>query len=87
MEAIYEIRLITGADHLGEARELLTSQLNAANYPLHDVRVVRRNSNTIELVARLLSTAVEPAELDNVVSALEKSTLTQDANWSTRTAE
>src|ERR1700722_15849540 len=38
-EAQYEIRLTTDAEHLERARDLLESQLKAANYPFRDIEV------------------------------------------------
>jgi putative Mg2+ transporter-C (MgtC) family protein len=86
-EAIYEIRLTTAADHLNEARELLVQQLETANYPVRDVEVVDRDAGKIELVATLVATAAIPHELDHTVSILAKNPITDDANWSLRTAE
>jgi putative Mg2+ transporter-C (MgtC) family protein len=85
-EAIYEVRLTTAADHLNEARELLATQLETANYPVRDVEVIDRDAN-IELVATLVATTANAEELDSLVAIMDKNPITEDANWSLRTAE
>ena len=86
-EAICEVRVTTGADHLDEARELLRDRLEAASYPLRDIEVIEREGGDIELVATLLGTAADPRELDEVVAALERDALVENASWSLRTTE
>jgi putative Mg2+ transporter-C (MgtC) family protein len=86
-EAIYEIRLTTNAEHLNEARELLTAQLETANYPLREIEVVEHEGETVEVVATLVGTSANPDELDRVVSALSGAAITQHATWAVRTVE
>lgn len=86
-EAIYEVRLTTDFDHLNEARELLTEQLETANYPLRGIEVVQHDPPTVELVATLLGTSANRDELERVVSALSAAPFTEHATWSTRTME
>jgi putative Mg2+ transporter-C (MgtC) family protein len=86
-EGIYEVRLTTAADHLNEARELLVTQLQTANYPVRDVEVIDRDAAKIELVATLVATTANPHELDSLVAIMDKNPITEDANWSLRTAE
>jgi putative Mg2+ transporter-C (MgtC) family protein len=86
-EAIYEVRLATHPDHLNQARELLKTRLEAANYPIRDIEVFERDDETIEVVATLLGTSANREELDAVVAALDGAEITQHASWAARTLE
>jgi putative Mg2+ transporter-C (MgtC) family protein len=86
-EAIYDVRLTTDADHLEEARELLETRLEAANYPIREINVVEREPGTFELVATLVTTAAQSKELDAVVTTLEALPIAQHASWGSRTSE
>ena len=86
-EAIYEVRLTTGAEHLDEGRELLTTQLKTANYPLREIEVVERDPESVEIVATLVGTSANRDELERVVSALRRAAITQHATWAVRTVE
>jgi putative Mg2+ transporter-C (MgtC) family protein len=86
-EASYEVRMTTHADRLNEARELLTEQLESANYPVREIEIVERDPETIELVAKLQGTSANRQELERVVSALSAQALTQHASWALRTVE
>jgi putative Mg2+ transporter-C (MgtC) family protein len=85
-EAIYEIHLTTDPDHLDEARELLQTQLEGANYPFREIETIERE-DAVELVATLVGTEADPNELDAVVAALERAPITRSASWTFRTAE
>jgi putative Mg2+ transporter-C (MgtC) family protein len=84
-EATYEVRLTTDGENLGPIRDLLTEQLEAANYPVGEVAVEEPAEGEVELVATLISTAVEPAEIDAVVAALERAPGVRHATWTART--
>lgn len=86
-EAIYEVRVTITIDHLDDSRELLREQLEAANYPLQDIKIIEREQGGVELVATLLGTAADPQELDEIVGRLEKTPFVQNASWSLRTTE
>jgi putative Mg2+ transporter-C (MgtC) family protein len=86
-EAIYDVRLTTGAIHLAEARELMEATLEAAHYAPREIRAVEREPDAVELVATLMATAVDPHELDRVVTELTAAPLTEHASWAMRTAE
>jgi putative Mg2+ transporter-C (MgtC) family protein len=86
-EAIYEVRVTTGADNIDESRELLQQRLESANYPPQGIEVVEREGGEAELVATLVGTAADPDELDGIVSTLEHHPLVENASWQLRTAE
>jgi putative Mg2+ transporter-C (MgtC) family protein len=80
-EATYEVQVETGRESIGEVRELLTNVLERANYPVRDIEVGERTTPMTEINATLVSTAVDPAELDDVVATLERSPLVSFASW------
>lgn len=81
-EATYEVHVLTMAEHVGEVRDRLTEALENASYPIREVEVSERSDDITELTATLVSTAIEPAELDVVATALEASPLVSHASWS-----
>jgi len=62
-EATYEFLLTVDAASLDSMRELLVEKLEAAQYPVSDVNVIDRAEGIVEIVATLVSTAVEAKEL------------------------
>jgi putative Mg2+ transporter-C (MgtC) family protein len=87
VEAIYEVRITVDADDLEEARELLETQLDAANYPVGSVDVVEREEGAVEIVATLRGSTAVPEELNAVIAALERSPLVEHASWTLRTVD
>jgi len=86
-EAQYEVRVTTDTDHLENVRDALEAQLKAGNYPIRDVEVEDRDGGTVELVATLLSTDANPAELDTIGSRLRNIPGVEHVSWSARTAD
>ena len=86
-EAVYEIHVVTGPDTVGEVRDLLAEALEKASYPIRQIEVAERSPEATELVATLVSTAVDPLELDAVASLLEQSPLVSFASWSASSNE
>jgi putative Mg2+ transporter-C (MgtC) family protein len=86
-EATYEVRLTTDNVSMPAVRELLLDQLEAAQYPASDVQVVEHGEDAAELVATLVSTAVNPKELDAVVLRLERQPGVSHANWEVSTKD
>jgi putative Mg2+ transporter-C (MgtC) family protein len=81
-EATYEVHVLTGPNHVGEVRDQLTESLDDANYPVREIEITRQSDEVTEVTATLISTAVEPTELDAVTAALEASPLVTHASWS-----
>jgi putative Mg2+ transporter-C (MgtC) family protein len=81
-EATYEVHVGTAAEHVGDVRDLLIEALEEASYPVREIEVEPRSDEVVELTATLVSTAIEPAELDAVAAALEASPLVSHASWS-----
>jgi putative Mg2+ transporter-C (MgtC) family protein len=86
-EAVYEIHAVTRPEKVGEVRDLMTEALARANYPVRQIEVEERAADSTELIATLVSTAVDPLELDAVAGELEKSSLVSFASWSSSANE
>jgi putative Mg2+ transporter-C (MgtC) family protein len=84
-EATYEVRVMTTMDQMTHAREHVQESLEAAHYPVSDVQIIDRPGNVVDLVATLISTSINPNELDAVVAALGKLDCVTSAAWSSRT--
>ncbi|QCI68461.1 MgtC/SapB family protein [Phreatobacter stygius] len=86
-EATYEVRVTVPAERQDQARELIAELLDKAHYPAREVETVERADDLVEVVATLMSTAVESAELDAVARTLEAQPFVQHATWTIRTSD
>jgi len=86
-EATYELMVTTSAGSMSDTRELLVAKLEAAKYPVSDVNVVDRADDVVEIIATLVSTAVEPKELDAVVADLARQPGVRHATWNVSTKD
>ena len=86
-EAQYEVRVTSDAEQLENVREALETQLKASNYPIRDIEAEDRDAGTVELVATLLSTDADPAELDAIVAGLRNMPGVEHVSWTARTAD
>ena len=86
-EASYYFKLAVTAEALPVMRDLLVERLEAANYPVADIEVVETGDDLLEVVAKLVSTAVDPNELNAVVSDLQRQTGVRHATWEVSTAD
>ncbi|MGU3536378.1 MgtC/SapB family protein [Methylobacterium sp. A54F] len=86
-EATYEVQVTTGPGAVGPARDLLVERLEAASYPVGAIEVVERGEESVEVVATLVSTAVEADELDAVTADLARAPGIRHATWSVQTAD
>ncbi|MDB5502377.1 MAG: methyltransferase, partial [Tardiphaga sp.] len=85
--ATYYFKL-TVADHvLAEMRDQLVERLEAAHYPVAVVDVVDLGDDQQEIVATLVSTAIDPRELDVVVADLKRSPGVIHATWEVSTKD
>ncbi len=84
-EAQYQIHAVCRPEAVSDVRDLLDVELGRANYPVREVDVLSDSVQQVELAARLVPTTAEPAELDAVVAALERSPLINSATWSVET--
>src|ERR1700761_9450133 len=86
-EATYEFKLSVVPDVLADMRDLLVERLEGAKYPFADAHVVELGDNLLEIVATLVSTAIEPAELEAVVADLERQPGVRHATWEVSTKD
>lgn len=86
-EATYEFMLTVDAASMSDLRELLVEKLEAAQYPVGDVNVVDRAEGVVEIVATLVSTAVEAKELDAVAADLARRPGVRHATWDVSTKD
>ncbi len=86
-EATYEVLVMTEAEYVGQVRDRVVEVLEEADYPVRDVDVVERSDEVSEVIATLVSTAVEPAELDAAAEKIAKSPHVSHASWSSNAEE
>lgn len=86
-EVTYYVRLTVTPDAVAEMRERLQDTLESAKYPVGDVEVTELSETQREIVATLVSTAVEPKELDAVLVKLETHPGVRNATWDSSTKE
>jgi putative Mg2+ transporter-C (MgtC) family protein len=81
-EATYQISATTDATHAGGVRDVMNERLEAASYPVRESKVVYRSNDNVEVAAILVPLAVEPGDLDAVISELSKLPGVSHATWS-----
>ena len=86
-EATYEIRLTVDAASIDAVRDLLVEKLEVAKYPVSDVNVIERAEDVVEIVATLVSTAVDAKELDAVTADLARRPGVRHATWDVSTKD
>ncbi len=86
-EATYEVLLTVDAASLSNLREALVAKLEAAQYPVGDVQVINRADDVAEIIATLVSTAVEAKELDSVTADLARLPGVRHATWNVSTKD
>jgi len=85
-EALYTIHVVCDHQAISDARDLLFSRLEAANYPIREIDTVSEGDEQVELAAVLVPTSAEPAELDDVVASLKQSAMIKSATWTVGTS-
>ena len=86
-EATYYFKLAVTPEALPDMRDRLVERLEAANYPVADVNVVEFGDDLLEIVATLVSTAVNPNELNRVVVDLQHQPGVRHATWEVSTTD
>jgi putative Mg2+ transporter-C (MgtC) family protein len=86
-EATYDVLVTTDASSVAPVREALVQKLEAANYPLRDIKVLYRPGDSAEIVATLVTLSIEPDELDAVVASLANTPGVRHATWNIRALE
>ena len=80
-EASYTVFVICRRDTQAEVREKFVELLEAANYPVHDVRQHAFGQTDAEIEAKLYATAVDSVELDRVMAQIETHAGVVQAFW------
>ncbi len=80
-EATYRVHVVCAAENITEARDLLDSELEKANYPIREVEVLSEGEETTELAAELIPSTADAKELDAVCDALATSEFIESATW------
>ena len=86
-EATYYFKLAVATDALPDMRDRLIDKLEAAKYPVADVAVVEIGEDVLEIVARLVASAVDPNELNAVATDLQHLPGVRHATWEVSTTD
>ena len=86
-EATYYFKLAVAADVLPDMRDRLIDQLEAVKYQVADVDVVEISEDVLEIVAKLVATAVDPNELNAVATDLQHLPGVRHATWEVSTTD
>jgi len=86
-EATYEISATTDSKRAAEVREFMNERLETASYPVRETKIVFHSDDNVEVGAVLVPLAVEPDELDAVVSVLSKMPGVSHATWTVSALE
>jgi len=84
-EAEYRIYANCQLSNVSLVRDLLDVELERAHYPIRGVEARPQDGQQVELIAALVPSAADAAELDAVVAALERSPLVRSATWAVAT--
>jgi putative Mg2+ transporter-C (MgtC) family protein len=74
-------------DSVAKMRDRLVERLETAQYPVANVDVVGTADDLLEIVATLVSTAIDPKELDVVAADLQQQQGVRHATWEVSTQE
>ncbi len=86
-EATQELWAVTSPEHVDVVRDLVVETLEKAKYPVRDIEIAARGAATSEVIATLVSTSVEPKELDSICAALERAPQISYASWVSQSGE
>ncbi|WP_242146279.1 MgtC/SapB family protein [Sphingomonas sp. BAUL-RG-20F-R05-02] len=85
VEATYSVTITTVPEAAGPMGDLLTEHLDTAQLPVAELDIVPRGEDRVEIVAKLVSTNVDAAELDALTDHLGKVHGITHATWQART--
>jgi putative Mg2+ transporter-C (MgtC) family protein len=86
-EATYYVKVAVSTGALPEIRDRLVEMLESAKYPVADLEVVEIGDDILEIVATLVSTAVNPNELNAVVADMQRQPGARHATWEVSTTD
>jgi putative Mg2+ transporter-C (MgtC) family protein len=85
IEATYTVSLTTDLDHAGAMRDLLEEHLEAAHYPVAEIELIERGEDQVEIVATLISTGVQVADLEAIIGHLAGRHDVEHVTWNANT--
>ncbi|WP_267386399.1 MgtC/SapB family protein [Sphingomonas sp. GC_Shp_3] len=85
VEATYSVTITTVPEAAGPMGDLLTEHLDTAQLPVAELDIVPRGEDRVEIVAKLVSTNVDAAELDTLTDHLANVHGITHATWQART--
>ena len=86
-EATYYFKLTVSDQALAGLRDDLVERLEAAHYPVANIEVADLGDDQQEITAMLVSTAIDPRELDVVVAELQRQSGVSHATWEVSTKD
>jgi putative Mg2+ transporter-C (MgtC) family protein len=86
-EATYYFKLAVTPEALPDMRDHLVERLENAKYPVAEINVVEHGDDLLEIVATLVSTAIDPNELNAVVVDLQRKPGVRHATWEVSTKD
>jgi putative Mg2+ transporter-C (MgtC) family protein len=86
-EARYQVHITVADGASDEFRDVLVEKLEAADYPVRVVNVYPRSDRSVEIVATLVPTAVNPEDLDRITGKLSSLPKIVYATWTQRTMD
>jgi len=86
-EATYEVSLLVAARSAPVVRERVEAMLDAAKYPVSDIDEAMRVDGVTAITATLVSTSVDPDEMDAVVAEMRALPGVAHAIWSGSTKD
>jgi putative Mg2+ transporter-C (MgtC) family protein len=86
-EATYYFKLAVMPEALPDMRDRLVEKLEKANYPVADLAIAELSDDFPEIVATLVSTAVDPNELNAVALDLQHQPGVRHATWEVNTTD
>jgi putative Mg2+ transporter-C (MgtC) family protein len=87
LEATYYFKVAVTTEALPDIRDRLVEKLESAKYPVADVDVVEIGDDILEVVAKLVATAVDPNELNAVAVDLQRQAGVRHATWEVSTTD
>jgi putative Mg2+ transporter-C (MgtC) family protein len=84
-EASYRVHVVTPPANVADARELLFTELERANYPIREIETLSEGEEQVELAAILVPNTANPIELDAIVDALNRHEEIDSAAWTVST--
>ena len=79
------MHVICRPEHVGDARDLISDELERHHYPGRDIETLSETEELVEVAAALVPTSADAEELDTVVAHLERNPNVIDATWTVST--